>query len=102
MKFPSRSAFLACIALTAPFGAQAAMDNATRTTFTQQCVAAAKEQKLDEKAAKAHCDCGAQQVDGNFTDKEIAALNNASVAPDPALTEKLRQLVAQNCVAKKR
>lgn len=98
MKLPSRSALLSCLVLATPLGAQAAMDSATRSTFTQQCISAAKEQKLDEKSAKAHCECGAKQIDANFSDKEIAAMNNPSAAPDPALASKLQNLVAQHCV----
>lgn len=98
MKLPSRSALLSCLVLITPLGAQAAMDSATRTTFIQQCVGTAKEQKLDEKSAKAHCECGAKQIDANFSDKEIAAMNNPSAAPDPALASKLQNLVKQHCV----
>ncbi|WP_109512279.1 hypothetical protein [Pseudomonas ovata] len=98
MKLPSRSALLSCLILAAPLGAQAAMDSTTRSDFTEQCVSAAKQQKLDDKSAKAHCECGAKQIDANFSDKEIAAMNNASAAPDPALASKLQKLVAQHCV----
>ncbi|BAP44646.1 hypothetical protein NJC40_09670 [Pseudomonas sp. 21LCFQ02] len=101
MKLPSPSALLACIALAAPLGAQAAMDNTTRSTFINECVSAAKAQNLDEKSAKAHCDCGAKQVDGHFSQAEITKLNNSGETPDPQLTQKLRTLVAENCVAKK-
>ena len=98
MKLPSLPALLACVALVAPLGAQAAMDSTTRSTFINECVSAAKKQNLDEKAAKTHCECGAKQVDGNFSDAEITQLNNAGATPPDALTTKLRNLVAENCV----
>ncbi|GAB7529051.1 hypothetical protein PS3A_14600 [Pseudomonas sp. 3A(2025)] len=98
MKLPRRFALLSCLVLATPLAAQAAMDSATRTTFTQQCISAAKEQKLDEKSARAHCECGAKQIDANFSDKEIAAMNNPAAAPDPALATKLQNLVGQHCV----
>jgi len=101
MKLPRLSAVLACAAILAPLGAQAAMDGATRTTFAQECISAAKAQNLDEKTAKAHCDCGAKQVDSHFTDKEIASLNNTGTAPNPELTAKLQKVVAENCTKAK-
>ncbi|MFJ4143173.1 hypothetical protein [Pseudomonas sp. NPDC089734] len=89
-------ALFACAALTGPLTAQAAMDNATRATFTQECVNAAKQHNLDDKTAKTHCECGARQVDAHFSDKEIATLNS-NAAQNPALTSKLQKLVAENC-----
>lgn len=102
MKPSSLSALLVCAAVLAPFGAQAAMDNATRSTFTQECISAAKQQNLDENVAKAHCDCGAKQVDAHFTPKEIASLNDTSAAPSTELTSKMQKLVAENCVQPKK
>ncbi|WP_440809706.1 hypothetical protein [Pseudomonas syringae] len=101
MKFSNLTTLLACAAALIPLGAQAAMDGATRSTFTQECVAAAKQQKLDDKTAKAHCECGAKQVDSHFTDKEIDSLGATDVAPPAALTAKLQKLVAKNCTAAK-
>jgi hypothetical protein len=101
MKPSSLSALLACAAILAPFGAQAAMDDSTRATFTQECVSAAKQQNLDDKVAKAHCDCGARQVDAHFTPAEIASLNDSSKAPSQQLSSKMQKLVAENCVQPK-
>ncbi|SHM47818.1 hypothetical protein SAMN05216593_101106 [Pseudomonas asturiensis] len=102
MKPSSLSALLACAAILAPWGAQAAMDKTTRDTFTQECIAAAKQQNLDDKTAKAHCDCGAKQVDSHFTDKEIATLNGPSSDSSPALTQKLQKVVTENCTSAKK
>ncbi|RMQ43239.1 hypothetical protein ALQ04_02799 [Pseudomonas cichorii] len=89
-------ALLGCAALAGPLTAQAAMDTATRSTFTQECISAAKQHNLDDKTAQAHCECGARQVDAHFTDKEITTLNS-NPAQNPALTSKLQKLVADNC-----
>lgn len=102
MKLSILPALLASAAIMIPLGAQAAMDSTTRATFTQECVKAVKQQNLDEKVAKAHCDCGAKQVDSHFTDKEIATLSDSGNAPSPALTEKMQKLVADNCVQPKK
>jgi len=97
MKLLPLSALLACAALLAPWGAQAAMDGAARTTFTQECVSAAKQGNVDEKTVKAHCDCAAKQMDSHFSDKEIAGLNDSNTKPSPEMTAKLQKLVAENC-----
>jgi hypothetical protein len=102
MKPSNLSALLACAAFMAPWGAQAAMDGATRSTFTQECISAARQQNLNEQTAKAHCDCGAKQMDSHFSDKEIAELNNTSTSPSPAMTSKLKKLVAENCTHTKK
>ncbi|RML15793.1 hypothetical protein ALQ99_00788 [Pseudomonas syringae pv. lapsa] len=101
MKFSRLTSLLVCSAALIPLGAHAAMDGATRTTFTQECVAAAKKQGLNDKTAATHCECGAKQVDSHLTDKEIASLKDTKAAPPAALTTKLQKLVAENCTATK-
>ncbi|WP_445380853.1 hypothetical protein [Pseudomonas syringae] len=101
MKFSRLTSLLFCSAALIPLGAHAAMDGATRATFTQECVAAAKKQGLNDKTAATHCECGAKQVDSHFTDKEIASLKDTKAAPPAALTAKLQKLVAENCTATK-
>ncbi|MBX8484160.1 hypothetical protein [Pseudomonas cichorii] len=100
-RFHLMPALLACAALAGPLTAQAAMDSTTRSAFTQECVNAAKQHNLDDKTAKAHCDCGAKQVDSHFSDKEIASLS-ADASQNPALASKLQKLVAENCSAAKK
>ncbi|MCQ2990479.1 hypothetical protein NLO72_14745 [Pseudomonas tremae] len=92
------------LALSAAFGSvsvHAEMDGATRNTFTTECVASAKQQKLDDKTAKAHCECAAKQIDSHFTDKEIASLSDTKAAVPAALTAKLQKLVTENCTGTK-
>ena len=101
MKLLRVLALLAPIALAAPFSAQAAMTDASKTKFINECVATAGE-KLPAAAAKAHCECGASQVNKNFSDKEIAELNSTNPPPTTALTQKLQKVVAENCVQTKK
>lgn len=100
MKLLRVLALLAPVALAMPFNAQAAMTDANKTKFINECVATAGE-KLPAAAAKSHCECGASQVNKNFSDKEIAELNSTNPPPTAALTQKLQKVVAANCVGKK-
>ncbi|KPB43517.1 hypothetical protein ALP12_01115 [Pseudomonas savastanoi pv. phaseolicola] len=79
MKLSRLSALLACAAVMAPWGAQAAM----------------------EKTVQAHCDCSARVVNKEFSQQEIEALSSTDSAPAPALTQKLQKLVAENCTKSK-
>ncbi|WP_341520352.1 hypothetical protein AABC73_18090 [Pseudomonas sp. G.S.17] len=101
MKLLRILALLAPVALAFPMSAHAAMDKETRSTFTTQCEATARE-KLDAKSAATHCKCGADQVDKNFNDKQIAQLKDTTKAPDPGLTAKLQSVIAKNCVQTKK
>ena len=100
MKLLRIFALLAPIALVTPLSAHAAMDQNTRATFIKECTTAAG-QKLDAAAAKSHCDCGADQVDKNFSDKEIAQLSNTSKPATPELRNKLQKVVTERCVQTK-
>lgn len=101
MKFLRTLALLAPIALALPFNAQAAMDKDTRSTFISECVAAAG-QKIDVKSAQSHCECGARQVDKNFSDAQIAQLNQKGTVANPELTQKLRKVVEEGCTQSKK
>ncbi|TFZ32934.1 hypothetical protein EWW49_34845, partial [Pseudomonas syringae] len=67
MKFSRLTSLLLCRAALIPLGAHAAMDGTTRATFTQECVAAAKEQGLADKTATTDRGRGAKPVDGRGT-----------------------------------
>jgi hypothetical protein len=101
MKLLRIFALLIPAALATPLSAQAAMDPATKATFIKECAATAG-QKLDAKSAKTHCECGADQVNKNFNDSEIAQLKNTSAAPNPELTARLQKVVSENCVQTKK
>ena len=94
-------ALLAPVALALPLSAHAAMDNATHETFIQNCMAAAG-QKLDAKAAQAHCTCGANSVNKHFSDAEIKTLSNAQTPPDSKLTARLQKVVTEDCTQAKK
>ena len=101
MKLLRVLALLAPVALTVPFSAHAAMSDTNKAKFITECTAKAGE-SLKADAAKAHCECGAQQVNKNFSDKEIAELNSTNSPPSTALTEKLQKVVAEHCVQTKK
>jgi len=92
---------LAPVALALPMSAHAAMDKDTRNMFITQCATTAG-QKLDANSAKTHCECGADQVDKNFSNAEIARLKDTTKAPDEKLTARLQKVVADNCVQTKK
>ncbi len=101
MKLLRILALLAPVALAIPMSAHAKMDPDTRDMFITQCATTAG-QKLDAKSAKTHCECGANQVDKNFSDAEIARLKDSTKAPDEKLTARLQKVVADNCVQTKK
>ena len=101
MKLLRVLALLAPVALTMPISAHAAMTPAEKSTFITECKAAAGK-TLKDDAAKAHCECGAQQVNKSFTDKEIAALNSKTEAPSTELTARLQKEVTDHCVNAKK
>ncbi len=101
MKLLRVLALLAPVVLAVPLSAQAAMSPAEKTKFITECTATAGE-KLPADAAKAHCECGADQVNKSFSDKEIAQLNSTNPPPTTALTAKLQKVVAEHCVQTKK
>jgi hypothetical protein len=101
MKLLRLLALLAPVALAVPISAQAAMSAPTRAKFISDCVSTAG-QTLDQKTAKAHCECGAEQVSKNFSSAEIEKMSNANPPPTPEQTAKMRDLVAKNCAQPKK
>ncbi|MFK7698802.1 hypothetical protein [Pseudomonas caspiana] len=96
MKLLRLLALLAPVALAVPLSAQAAMSAPTKAKFINDCVATAGK-KLDEKSAKAHCECGAEQVSKNFSSAEIEKMSNDNLPPTPAQAAKMKDLVSKNC-----
>jgi hypothetical protein len=101
MKFLRVIALLAPIALAAPISAQAAMSGPVKDKFISDCVATAG-QKLDEKSAKAHCECGADAVGKNFSDAEIKDMSSGTKPLTKEQTEKMQKSVAEHCVQPKK
>ena len=100
MKLLSVAALLAPLALALPVSAQAAMDASTKATYMSECEAAATQNNsaMDANAAKAHCECGAQQINKTFSDKEIASLNDKTTPPSAEMTSRLQKAVSENCL----
>jgi len=104
MKLLRVAALLAPLALTLPISAHAAMDAKTKTTYMNECTAAATQNNpgLDASAVKAHCECGAQQINKNFSDTEIASLNDKTTPPSTEMTSRLQKAVGENCLKGKK
>jgi hypothetical protein len=104
MKLLRVAALLAPMALALPFSAHAAMDANTKTTYMNECAAAATQNNpgMDTNAVKAHCECGAQQINKSFSDKEIASLNDKTTPPSTEMTARLQKAVSENCLKGKK
>ena len=86
MRMTHLLAFAAPLALLLPLSAQAAWPKELKKQFTAQCVPAAQK-TIDEKSAKAHCACGADKIDKNFTTAQIKEL----MSPEGAKNTQLQQ-----------
>jgi hypothetical protein len=104
MKLLRVAALLTPLAFALPLNAHAAMDAKTKTTYMNECVAAAGQNNpgMDAKAVQSHCECGAQQINKSFTDKEIASLNDTNTPPSPELTARLQKAVGEHCLPGKK
>jgi hypothetical protein len=97
-------ALLTPLMLALPINAHAAMDAKTKTTYMTECATAAAQTNpgMDAKAVQTHCECGAQQINKNFTDKEIASLNDKTTPPSTELTARLQKAVGERCLQGKK
>lgn len=104
MKMLRVAALLAPLALAFPISAHAAMDAKTQSSYMNECTAAAAQNNpgMDASAVKAHCECGAQQINKTFSDKEIAALNDKTTPPSTEMTSRLQKAVGDNCLKGKK
>lgn len=104
MKILRAAALLAPLALALPLSAHAAMDAKTKSTYMSECTAAATQNNhsMNASAVKAHCECGAQQINKNFSDKEIASLNDKTTPPSAEMTSRLQKAVGENCLKDKK
>ena len=98
------AALLTPLVLSVTMSAQAAMDTKTKTTYMNECKAAAGQNNpgMDAKAVQSHCECGAQQINKSFTDKEIASLNDTNTQPSAELTARLQKAVGEHCLQGKK
>ncbi|WP_296267679.1 hypothetical protein [Pseudomonas sp. UBA6562] len=100
MRLQSLLAFTALGALSLPFAASAGdLPAGKHDAYMSQCEQVATGQGLNAQAAKAHCQCGAQAIQKNFSTAEIEALDSKN-GVDPKLAERARTAVTQACAAK--
>ncbi|MEB0205614.1 hypothetical protein [Pseudomonas sp. CCC3.1] len=94
MRMTHLLAFAAPLALLLPLSAQAAWPKELKKQFTAQCVPAA-EKTIGEKAAKAHCACGADKIEKSFTEAQIRTLMSPEGAKNPQLQQDALNAIAE-------
>jgi hypothetical protein len=100
MRVPSLLALVAAGALLLPVAANAGNFPAGKEGhYMTQCQQVASGQGVDAAAAKKHCECGAQAIKKNFTDKEIADLDSTD-GVDANLMKKAQMTVQAACKPK--
>ena len=100
MRFQSLLALTAVGALMLPMAANAGpWPEGKKSAYMEQCVQTAKGQGLDEKAAKSHCECGAQAIEKNFSTKEIQDLDSKD-GVDAKLMKRAQATVQAACMPK--
>ena len=100
MRVPSLLALAAAGALLLPMAANAGNFPAGKEAhYMTQCQQVASGQGVDAATAKKHCECGAQAIKKNFTDKEIADLDSTD-GVDANLMKKAQMTVQAACKPK--
>lgn len=100
MRFQSLLAACAVSALLLPLAANAGNFPAGKeAAYMAQCQQVASGQGVDAATAKKHCECGAQAIKKNFTDKEIEDLDSKD-GVDAKLMQKAQTAVKAACKPK--
>ncbi|QXH37654.1 hypothetical protein [Pseudomonas muyukensis] len=100
MRFQSLLAACAVSALLLPLAANAGNFPAGKeAAYMAQCQQVASGQGVDAAMAKKHCECGAQAIKKNFTDKEIEDLDSKD-GVDANLMQKAQTAVQAACKPK--
>lgn len=100
MRLQSLLAACAASALLLPMAANAGNFPAGKeAAYMTQCQQVATGQGVDAAMAKKHCDCGAQAIKKNFTDKEIEDLDSKD-GVDAKLMHKAQTVVQAACKPK--
>lgn len=100
MRLQSLLAACAASALLLPMAAQAGNFPAGKeAAYMAQCTQVATGQGVDAAAAKKHCDCGAQAIKKNFSDKEIEDLDSKD-GVDAKLMQRAQTVVQSACKPK--
>lgn len=105
MKLFRIAALLAPLALSLPLSAHAGtMDAQTKTDYMAICATTATQNNpgMNAAAVKAHCECGQQQIEANFSDAEIKSLNDKTTPPTAEMTSRLQKAVAEKCLNSKK
>ncbi|MFV3406474.1 MULTISPECIES: hypothetical protein [Pseudomonas] len=100
MRLPSLLAACATTALLLPLAAHAGnFPPGKEAAYMAQCTQVATGQGVDAATAKKHCDCGAQTIKKNFTDKEIVELDSKD-GVDAKLMQRAQATVQAACKPK--
>lgn len=100
MRVQSLLAACAASVLLLPLAATAGNFPAGKeAAYMSQCQQVATGQGVDAATAKKHCDCGAQAIKKNFTDKEIQDLDSTD-GVDAKLMAKAQSVVQAACKPK--
>ncbi|MFK3773396.1 hypothetical protein KSS93_19485 [Pseudomonas xanthosomatis] len=100
MRLQSLLAACAVSALLLPLAANAGnFPPGKEAAYMTQCTQVAGGQGVDAATAKKHCDCGAQAIKKNFTDKEIMDLDSKD-GVDAKLMQRAQTVVQAACKPK--
>ena len=100
MRLQSLFALAAAGALLLPFSANAGPWPAGKKgQYMDQCVQVATGQGVDARKADAHCKCGADAIEKNFSTSEIEALDRKD-GVDAALLKRAQDAVTAACAPK--
>ncbi|QXI40497.1 hypothetical protein [Pseudomonas xantholysinigenes] len=100
MRVLSLLAVCAASALLLPLAANAGNFPAGKeAAYMAQCQQVATGQGVNAAMAKKHCDCGAQTIKKNFTDKEIEDLDSKD-GVDAKLMQRAQSVVQAACKPK--
>ncbi|MFD2643605.1 hypothetical protein [Pseudomonas japonica] len=71
--------------------------------YMDECVQVAKKQNpgIDVKQVDAHCKCGADAIEKNFTTQQIEDLDSSADGVEANLKERAQQVVRAACAPKK-
>ena len=86
-------------ALLLPLTANAEWPAGKKGPYMDQCVQVATSQGVKAKEADAHCKCGADAIEKNFTPKEIEDLDSKD-GVDAKLMERAQAKVREACAPK--
>ncbi|MFC6301858.1 hypothetical protein GNF76_25385 [Pseudomonas sp. CCM 7893] len=97
MRLKHLLALAAPFALLLPLSVQAAWPEGGKSSFQQDCQKGAMQNpNVNPAQAKAHCECGANALEKNFSKEELSKLMDRNTPPDNALLAKAQSAI-QSC-----